>query len=75
MPQLLRCPLSRAVLQAKMLNMGDPKSLLGLAMDPPDLSNIENTVLLLKEVSVIICFELHNYAICNCIRILLNIRN
>jgi hypothetical protein len=31
--------------------MGEPKALLALSLDPPDLTNLENTVLLLKEVS------------------------
>jgi hypothetical protein len=33
--------------------MGEPKALLALCLDPPDLTNLENTILLLKEVSVL----------------------
>lgn len=32
-----------------MLNMGPPYQILGLAMDPPDLSDIKRTILILKE--------------------------
>lgn len=46
---LLRCPLENAVLKSKMLNMGPPYQILGLAMDPPDLSDIKRTILILKE--------------------------
>lgn len=49
-PEIKRCPLDRLVLLSKMLKMGTPKSILALAMDPPDLSNIQRTVLTLKEV-------------------------
>ena len=50
-PEILRSPLERVVLKSKMLDIGEPKTILGLAMDPPDLSSIEKTVLKLKEVS------------------------
>jgi hypothetical protein len=33
--------------------MGEPKTLLALSLDPPDLTNLENTILLLKEVSLL----------------------
>jgi ATP-dependent RNA helicase TDRD9 len=49
-PEILRCPLERVVLQTKLFDMGEPKALLALSLDPPDLTNLENTVLLLKEV-------------------------
>jgi ATP-dependent RNA helicase TDRD9 len=52
-PEILRCPLERVVLQAKLFEMGEPKALLALSLDPPDLTNLENTVLLLKEVSLL----------------------
>lgn len=37
-----------------MLNMGEPKALLALSLDPPNLSNIQNTILLLKEVGALL---------------------
>lgn len=52
-PEILRCPLERVVLQAKLFEMGEPKALLALSLDPPVLTNIENTILLLKEVSLL----------------------
>ncbi|XP_067013969.2 probable ATP-dependent RNA helicase spindle-E [Anabrus simplex] len=54
MPEILRCPLERVVLQAKLLDMGEPKALLALSLDPPDLTNLENTVLLLKEAGALL---------------------
>jgi hypothetical protein len=32
--------------------MGEPKALLALCMDPPDLTNVENSIVALKEVSL-----------------------
>ena len=52
-PEILRCPLERVVLQTKLFDMGEPKALLALSLDPPDLTNLENTILLLKEVSLL----------------------
>ena len=52
-PGILHCPLERIFLQAKLFDMGEPKALLALCLDPPDLTNLENTVLLLKEVSLL----------------------
>ncbi|XP_072929910.1 probable ATP-dependent RNA helicase spindle-E isoform X2 [Epargyreus clarus] len=49
-PEIVRCPLERLVLLAKMLEMGPPSDVLALAMDPPDMSNIHRTVLVLKEL-------------------------
>lgn len=51
-PEILRCPLDRLILQAKLFDMGEPKALLALTLDPPDLTNLENSILLLKEVSL-----------------------
>lgn len=49
-PDMLRCPLEKVVLQSKQLQMGEPKAILALALDPPNLSDIERTILVLKEV-------------------------
>lgn len=49
-PEMKRCPLTQTVLKAKMLKMGDPKQILAMALDPPDQSSLETTILLLKEV-------------------------
>ncbi|PSN47186.1 putative ATP-dependent RNA helicase spindle-E [Blattella germanica] len=51
-PEMLRCPLERLVLQTKLFDMGSPEALLALALDPPDLTNLQNTILLLKELPV-----------------------
>ncbi|KAM3962437.1 tudor domain containing 9 protein spindle E [Aphomia sociella] len=52
-PEIVRCPLERLVLLAKMLDMGSPSEILALAMDPPDISNIYRTILVLKEVGAL----------------------
>ncbi|XP_034664605.1 probable ATP-dependent RNA helicase spindle-E [Drosophila subobscura] len=49
-PEMLRKPLQNCVLRAKELKMGTPVELLALALSPPNLSDICNTVLMLKEV-------------------------
>lgn len=50
---MLRCPLQNVVLKAKLLDMGPPPSILALAMNPPNLSDIRNTILTLKEVGAL----------------------
>lgn len=53
MPEMLRCPLENVTLRAKLLDMGPPPDILGLAMSPPNLSDIQNTILTLKEVGAL----------------------
>ena len=45
-----RCPLESLVLNVKVLDIGEPRSILRLALEPPHLSDIEKTILNLKEV-------------------------
>lgn len=50
-PEILRAPLDRLVLNAKMLAFDEPpEAILSLALNPPDLKNIESTIWNLKEV-------------------------
>lgn len=49
-PALVQESLDRVVLQAKKLNIGEPKSILALALEPPNINDIEVTILKLKEV-------------------------
>ncbi|RWS28507.1 putative ATP-dependent RNA helicase TDRD9-like protein [Leptotrombidium deliense] len=49
-PELLRIPLEHSVLKVKRLDLGQPKELLGLCLDPPNLSDINRAVLRLKKV-------------------------
>ena len=51
---MTRVPLTKVVLDVKMLSMGSPKDLLALAMDPPDLRSIRRTVLALKEMGALL---------------------
>lgn len=55
-PEILRCNLESLILSTKLLNMGSPKAVLALAMNPPDLENIFKTVLILKEVYIILYY-------------------
>ncbi|CAG7727696.1 unnamed protein product, partial [Allacma fusca] len=52
-PEMMKSSLESVVLHAKMLNMGSPKALLALAIDPPKLSGIRRAVANLKEVGAI----------------------
>ncbi|XP_012057161.1 PREDICTED: probable ATP-dependent RNA helicase spindle-E [Atta cephalotes] len=53
-PEMLRAPLANIILKSKLLDMGEPKALLALSLDPPNLSNIRSTILLLKEVGALL---------------------
>lgn len=53
-PEMLRSPLEKVVLKAKMLDMGPPHAILALAMDQPNLSDIDNTILILKEAGALL---------------------
>ncbi|ESP02791.1 hypothetical protein LOTGIDRAFT_110746, partial [Lottia gigantea] len=52
-PEMQRCPLESLVLKTKIFDMGEPKAILGLALSPPRLDEIERTVLNLKEVGAL----------------------
>lgn len=56
-PEILRAPLENVVLKAKILNMGEPKALLAVSLDPPDLSDLQRTVLTLKEAGALLHTE------------------
>ncbi|KAI4885618.1 hypothetical protein NFI96_019060 [Prochilodus magdalenae] len=49
----LRSPLASIILKVKLLDMGDPRSLLSTALTPPNLSDIERTILQLKEMGAL----------------------
>ncbi|XP_068981713.1 probable ATP-dependent RNA helicase spindle-E [Bombus flavifrons] len=53
-PEILRAPLENLILKSKLLDMGEPKAILALSLDPPDLRNLENTILLLKETGALL---------------------
>lgn len=54
-PQMLREPLHRLVLNVKRMNLKnkDPKMFLAHAIQPPNLDNIDRTILLLKETGAL----------------------
>ncbi|XP_014646069.1 PREDICTED: putative ATP-dependent RNA helicase TDRD9 isoform X2 [Ceratotherium simum simum] len=52
-PEMLRCQLGSTILKVKLLDMGEPRALLATALSPPSLSDIERTILLLKEVGAL----------------------
>uniref|UniRef100_A0A182QQ54 Probable ATP-dependent RNA helicase spindle-E n=1 Tax=Anopheles farauti TaxID=69004 RepID=A0A182QQ54_9DIPT len=53
-PEMVRCPLGSVVLKTKRLDMGAPHTVLALALSPPNLSDISNTVLQLKELGALL---------------------
>lgn len=53
-PEILRAPLENVVLKSKLLDMGEPKAILALSLDPPNLENLEKTILLLKEAGALL---------------------
>lgn len=61
-PEMLRSPMSSVVLKSKILDMGPPQSILALAMDPPDLTDINNTILVLKEVGALLRYSNGKYS-------------
>ncbi|XP_071972015.1 ATP-dependent RNA helicase TDRD9 [Engystomops pustulosus] len=52
-PEMLRSPLGNTILKVKLLDMGEPRALLATALSPPNVSDIERTILLLKEVGAL----------------------
>ncbi|XP_076315104.1 ATP-dependent RNA helicase TDRD9-like [Tachypleus tridentatus] len=52
-PEMKRCPLEQVVLMAKKLGMEEPKAVLALALEPPNLEDIERAILVLKEVNAL----------------------
>lgn len=52
-PEILRSPLDKLILKCKMLEIYEPKVIFASALDVPDLSNIENDVLILKEIGAL----------------------
>ena len=57
-----RCHLGKVILQTKKLDIGEPKAILGVALSPPNLDDIERTILVLKEV-----YAINRIFICNLI--------
>ncbi|KAM7364026.1 putative ATP-dependent RNA helicase spindle-E isoform 2-T2 [Cochliomyia hominivorax] len=62
-PEMLRCPLESVVLKSKLLEMGSPPYVLALAMSPPNLRDIHNTVITLKEVGALYKYTNGEYMI------------
>ncbi|XP_069494292.1 ATP-dependent RNA helicase TDRD9 [Ambystoma mexicanum] len=52
-PEMLRCPLGNTILKVKLLDMGEPRALLATALSPPKISDIEHTILVLKEIGAL----------------------
>uniref|UniRef100_A0A3Q3WZZ5 ATP-dependent RNA helicase TDRD9 n=1 Tax=Mola mola TaxID=94237 RepID=A0A3Q3WZZ5_MOLML len=52
-PEMLVAPLATIMLKVKLLNIGDPSSVLSTALSPPNLSDIVRTVLQLKEMGAL----------------------
>ncbi|TNN84201.1 putative ATP-dependent RNA helicase TDRD9 [Liparis tanakae] len=52
-PEMLLAPLTTIMLKVKLLDMGDPRSILSTALSPPNLGDIVKTVLQLKEMGAL----------------------
>uniref|UniRef100_A0A8C4GVH0 RNA helicase n=1 Tax=Dicentrarchus labrax TaxID=13489 RepID=A0A8C4GVH0_DICLA len=52
-PDMLLAPLATIMLKVKLLDMGDPRSILSTALSPPNLGDIVRTVLQLKEMGAL----------------------
>lgn len=52
-PEMKRCPLELTVLKTKKLDLGEPRAILALCLDPPDLGDLERAILALKEASAL----------------------
>ncbi|KAM8915292.1 ATP-dependent RNA helicase TDRD9 [Spinachia spinachia] len=52
-PEMLLAPLATIVLKVKLLDMGDPRSLLSTALSPPNIGDIVRTVLQLEEMGAL----------------------
>ncbi|KAM9341283.1 ATP-dependent RNA helicase TDRD9 [Symphorus nematophorus] len=52
-PEMLLAPLATIMLKVKLLDMGDPRSILSTALSPPNLGDIVRTVLQLKEMGAL----------------------
>uniref|UniRef100_A0A8C4XDW5 RNA helicase n=1 Tax=Erpetoichthys calabaricus TaxID=27687 RepID=A0A8C4XDW5_ERPCA len=50
---LQRSPLASTMLKVKVLDMGDPRAILGSALSPPSLDDVEKTVLQLKTIGAL----------------------
>eukprot|EP00092_Neocalanus_flemingeri_P009551 GFUD01010280.1.p1 GENE.GFUD01010280.1~~GFUD01010280.1.p1 ORF type:complete len:1519 (+),score=509.70 GFUD01010280.1:91-4647(+) len=53
-PEMQRVPLTKVVLDVKLIDLGSPKELLALAMDPPDVLSLHKTILSLKEMGALL---------------------
>lgn len=57
-PEMLRAPLETTILFSKMLGLPEPPhAILALALDPPELRNIQYSIKILKEVSKFLEFK------------------
>ncbi|KAL4238351.1 ATP-dependent RNA helicase tdrd9 [Mactra antiquata] len=52
-PEMQRCPLDKLILQVKVLDLGEPKAILAVALSPPNLDDIERNILMLKEIGAL----------------------
>ena len=60
-PEILRSPLELSVLKVKNLDLGAPKKLLALCIDPPDITKIKRAVIKLKRVGALSVKISNNY--------------
>jgi HrpA-like RNA helicase len=49
-PEIQRCPLDKLILKVKLFELGSPREILGRALQPPNLDEVERTELYLQEM-------------------------
>mmetsp|Transcript_6473 Transcript_6473/g.11308 ORF Transcript_6473/g.11308 Transcript_6473/m.11308 type:complete len:1299 (+) Transcript_6473:2091-5987(+) len=49
-PEIQRCPLDKLILKVKLFDLGAPRDILGRALQPPDLDEVERTEQYLQEM-------------------------
>lgn len=49
-PEIQRCPLDKLILKVKLFELGAPRDILGRALQPPNLDEVERTELYLQEM-------------------------
>lgn len=54
LPEILSSPLENIILKTKLLDMGAPQAILALALDQPCLTDIGNSILVLKEMGALL---------------------
>lgn len=53
--------MEQVILKVKLLELGPPAMILQLALEPPGMSDVRRTILMLKQVCISFKFDLDNF--------------